>query len=232
MIVVVAGMYRSGSTFSFNVIRESLIERGTVLTQAGNSIPSGYCDADAMHLILKSHAPDEACTALVLRGDVHCICTYRRPEDAIASWMRAFNFGLDDSIEMMRQWLAWHARVSTHTLNIAYEKIDRRPLSTIFRIQRWLVGRSSVWNALHLWWKYDKRRLKVLYDQLAHGPAVEEIGFSYFDRNTFFHRRHIGSVSSRSATQLLVGEDVLQIRQRLSAYVDAQGNFRPSTAAV
>lgn len=226
MIVVIAGMYRSGSTFSFNVVRESLIPLGRVECEATNSIPALRPGNGVLHLILKSHAPDEPCTELIQRGQVRCVCTYRRPEDAIASWIHAFGSNLGEAIEMMHGWLAWHKNVAEYVLNIRYEEVDQHPLRTIILVQRWLLGHVSVRDALRLRWKYDKRRLKAAYDRLVPGPGVRDIGFSYFDRTTFFHRRHLASVGGRRTGNRLATDDVLRIRRALSEYLDASGDYR------
>lgn len=228
MIVLVAGMYRSGSTFSFNVVRELLAARGGVLGHAVDSLGPALFSPDHAHLILKSHAPDEFCTELVRLGAIRCVCTYRKPEDSIASWMRAFDFGLDDSIHRLRSWLVWHQRMAPYCLNVEYEQLDSRPFLAVLRVQHWLLGRYAPIAAWRLRCRYDKRRLKHEYDELENSGDVSDIGFSYYDRETFFHRRHISSVRSAVAGDLLTKPDVQRIRDELASYVDADGRYRPA----
>lgn len=55
MIVAVGGMYRSGSTFSFNIIREILSSFGSVVTLSDNSLPNELVTQE--HLIIKVGYP-------------------------------------------------------------------------------------------------------------------------------------------------------------------------------
>ena len=231
MIVVVGGMYRSGSTFSFNVVRELLARDGPVMTRASDSLLPCPPENGAKHLILKSHAPDALCDDMIRLGAVRCVCTYRRPEDAVASWMHSFGHDLAATIELMRAWLAWHARAARHCLNIGYDDIDRRPLRVILAIQRWLVGGVRPIAALRLRRTYDKRKLMDTYARLERSAAVRDIGFSYYDPTTFFHRRHVSSATSRRASEVLASDDVLRIRSALASYVDANGDYRPPAAS-
>jgi len=231
VIVVIGGMYRSGSTFSFNVVRELLASDGPVMTRASDSILPCAPENGAKHLIVKSHAPDALCDDMIRLGAVRCICTFRRPEDAIASWMHAFGHDLAATIELMRGWLSWHARAAAHCLNVRYDDIDRRPLRVILHIERWLLGGVRPLAALRLRRAYDKRKLMDAYGRLERSAAVRDIGFSYYDPTTFFHRHHVSSAKSRRASEVLAEEDVLRIRSALASYVDANGDYRlPATS--
>jgi hypothetical protein len=228
MIIVVGGMYRSGSTFTFNVVRECLLNRGGVTAQATNAVAPHFLADSEGHLIIKSHAPDEACTRMILSGAVRCVCTYRKPEDAIASYMRAFQYGLDQAIDLVRAWIVWHQRVSGHCLNLRYADVDRRPLRCVLRLQRWLFDRVNFWEAVRIRRTYDKMGLKTKYDLLERDATVQDIGFSYYDQTTYFHRRHISSIESMTGAELLDAGQLARIRQALGSFVDVQGQYRPS----
>lgn len=232
MIVLVAGMYRSGSTFAFNVIRETLETRGGVAAHAGDSLRPGMVAPGSPNLILKSHAPDLLCTDLVRAGAIRCVCTFRNPTEAIASAMLAFGFSLDDSLELMGNWLAWHRSVAPHCLNVDYVDIDRRPLSVILRLQRWLVGAPRPMLAWRLRRTYDKRRVKDRYDALPMTDAVVDGGFTYYDRITFFHRRHVTSIQGIAAASILSGEELRKIRAALADFLDIDGAYRPQIRAI
>ena len=139
MIVAIAGMYRSGSTFSFNIAREILGNTGDVIAVSDNSLPPGFA-GNAGHLVMKTHAPDSQLTALIAGQAISCICTYRKPEDAVASWVRTFGGTPEAGVAIVESWLAWHVQVSDRVLNISYEQIESDPLGVIGRIQRYLTG--------------------------------------------------------------------------------------------
>lgn len=151
--------------------------------------------------------------------------------EAIASARLAFGFSLDDSLELMRHWLAWHRSVAPHCLNVDYVDIDRRPLSVILRLQRWLVGAPRPMLAWRLRRTYDKRRVKDRYDALPMTDAVVDGGFTYYDRITFFHRRHVTSIQGIDAASLLSREELHTIGAALADFIDADGAYRPQIRA-
>jgi hypothetical protein len=54
-------------------------------------------------------------------------------------------------------------------------------------------------------------------------PGITDLGFSYYDSRTFFHRRHVSEVRSRSAEQRLTPERLRMIRDSLATAVPAAG---------
>jgi len=80
MIVFVAGMPRSGSTFSFNVAREILSLRGTVYHEYSHTLTEVVArSAGADHILWKDHSTDEASMRLIELGAASVICTFRKP---------------------------------------------------------------------------------------------------------------------------------------------------------
>ena len=178
------------------------------------------------HLIIKSHGPDSVLTALINKGATPCICTYRKPEDAIVSWMNTFGVALDDATrDLFRAWMIWHRALVFPVLNIDYEHIERRPLQAIHQIQKYLLGKIDAKEALRLRAKYDKARLKKQYEQLPESSNTQNIGFSYYDKETFFHRRHISSLDEIAAVNALAPGQVAHIRQEFGDLVDKNGNY-------
>ncbi len=226
MIVVAGGMYRSGSTFSFNILRELLEVRGGVAVFSGNLLDITVLrNAHAANIVLKSHAPDELCTELIRLGALFCVCTYRKPEDAIASWMQAFGYGIEESLASMLQWVIWHRRVSKYALNINYEDVANAPLGVIEEIQLRIVGSADAPEANELCDKYNRRTLKAKYDQLQESDETTNIGISYYESTTFFHRRHITSLRDLVATELMTSETISRIRHELRDFIDGAGNY-------
>jgi hypothetical protein len=46
---------------------------------------------------------------------------------------------------------------------------------------------------------YKKSTVKRKYDALVPGDDTVDIGFSYYARETFFHRRHVSCIETRPA---------------------------------
>lgn len=123
MIVVVAGMPRSGSTWSFNVAQLALgSKRQSPRTLAADSLPA---DADMFirhpcrHLILKSHFPDGTVLNLLKRSEVVGLATVRDPVDASKSWGRVFS----EAPDPVPAWLEWHQAYKGLFLEIPFAEV-------------------------------------------------------------------------------------------------------------
>jgi len=225
VIVIVAGMQRSGSTFSYNVVRELLDARGGVSTFSSNSIDGILSEPDdSINAIVKSHSPDAMINAILGKRGVPCVCTVRKPEDAIASWMNVFGFSLEDSVATYDQWLSWHQKMHKNMLNIKYEDVDNYSWFVIRRISEYLFGK---WSALevHKIWLNNKK--KAVYKKTSHMDVSDsvDIGFSFYNKINFYHRRHVSSLKSKNASELLSQDQVSYIRSNLSRYLDKDGVY-------
>jgi hypothetical protein len=69
-----------------------------------------------------------------------------------------------------------------------------------------------------------KARVKLQADKLSRDdPCVFDGGFSYWDNQTLFHRRHVSDLQSRPAEQRLTPERLQMIQETLAAAVTAAG---------
>lgn len=230
MIVVIGGMQRSGSTFSFNVARDYLSSRGAVYQEPENdflNVVSRSGESD--FVIMKSHSVSSSCRRLINLGAAKSICTVRRPEDAIASWMETFGFTLERSIDDLKEWLDMFVEIRAHSLVIDYDDIDRRPFYAAWRIGRFL-GYSSPFEAHRIAKRHSKSAVKALTDNLENADrSLVDIGFSQYDGNTLYHRRHVSTLKSRDAAERLPAEAIRMIRDRLARYIDDRGRLTMAT---
>jgi hypothetical protein len=219
MIVFIAGMPRSGSTFSFNVARDVLQARGSVYQKAPppNILQELARAGDTDHVLLKLHQIDETGVLLARYGAARVICTIRRPEDAVSSWMETFDCSEEDSISVVRDWLRLYVVLRPFALTISYRLLDIHPFIAARRIMRFLapnVRLTEIWRSTR---RHAKAEVKKYTDGLARDQKdVHDIGFSWYDSSTFFHRRHISSLKSRSALERLPPEQVQRIRAALA----------------
>ena len=216
MIVIIAGMPRSGSTFSFNIARELLQARGTVAWDTANSLPPASRLAATDHFILKSHHPDPEVLARMAAGEVKALCTYRRPADAIASWAGTFGFSLEDSVGAVRSWIDWHRGQRGRTHDIDYETLERDPLGAILGMQRFLLGSPDAAEAGRLSEAYDKRATFDKVSRMEMDEKTVDLGFSFYDRQTFFHRRHVRSLEPLTAEDTLTPSQLAAVRDALA----------------
>ena len=166
--------------------------------------------------------------AMIGDGTAACISTYRQPEEAVASWMDAFGFSFEESVNTIRDWLIWHSSFNGPVLNIPYETIEDRPLRAILLIQRYLMGHVDKREARRLRQEYDKAHVKQAYDSLSESDETVNIGISHYNATTFFHRRHVSSVSKREISKTLNLTQIANVRQQLGKYVDSEGMYTPT----
>jgi hypothetical protein len=227
MIVFIAGMQRSGSTFSFNVVRELLERRGTIYQEPFPSAVSVVERSNgASHVLFKAHNADDVTLRLIELGAVKVVCTVRKPEDAIASWMETFGFHLDESIACMHDWLRMFVRLRDHALVVRYEQIDRQPWRAALRIARLVCPDARLMEVIQVARRYSKKNVKFMADEfVAEADNIKDISFSYYDTKTFFHRRHVSTLVPRLATDRIGEAAVSSIRRAFRAYIDENGNL-------
>ena len=221
MIVVAGGMIRSGSTFAFNVAREILLAHGDVEVSSSNSIAdAAYARPGDNHFVLKSHAPDESVLKQIRGGALPCVCTIRNPEDAISSWMHTFAFPIESGIESVRTWLAWYVTVRDQVLTVRFDAIEREPMSAIDQIVQYLGLPVNPDFASAFAETYSKAELKKRYDAFDQAKGAVDLGFSYYDPVTFFHRRHISNEQVGQAGGVLSQDQTDRIRTELRDFLE------------
>ena len=225
MLVFVAGMQRSGSTFSFNIARDILSARGGVYQEAcGDALAVLSRAGNAKHVLLKAHFADPTTIALARYGAVRTIITVRRIQDAAASWIETFGFSEAQTIEQLGAWLTLYAQLRDQALIVPYRELDRRPWRTAWRIGRFLAADVTALEALKIARRHRKAAVKRRSDALdLDQQSVQDIGFSYYDHATFFHRRHVSTLRSRPAEVRLPLDQLARIQKALAPNIAAAG---------
>ena len=107
MIVICAGIMRSGSTWSYNVALELVKLTSVSNVRCGYSNKQGIsaCVAEVEEGeagIYKCHDPSDHVITMIRSGEVKCIITIRNPLDCIASRQQ---FQADEPLERSVQWV-------------------------------------------------------------------------------------------------------------------------------
>ncbi len=229
MIVIVAGMPRSGSTLTYNIAREFLIERYTVDPVLSNSLPKNidFAIDTKKAILLKSHSPDKDATDLIVTGRALCICSMRKPEDAIASWMNAFGFSFEESIQHFEHWIAWHSSIAELTLNVDFTEIEKNLVGLIEKIGRYLKCDVSSDGVSFISKKYSKEAMYTKYQKMAKNESenIVDCGFSFYERDTLFHRRHVASLIPRRGSEILTRDQLEAFNARFARFLDGDGNY-------
>lgn len=223
MIVLIAGMPRSGSTFSFNVAREVLLARGRVHQEATYDVARVLeRSGRANHLLLKSHTADRATMALARHGALRTVITIRNIEESIASGVETFGWSDAEAVEHLRAWIQLYIGLRDVALIVPYEQINRTPAYAAWRIARHLVPTVGLFEVLRTTRKFSRARVKAHVDALTvDAEGVTNLGFSYYDEQTYFHRRHVSGLRSRPADQRVPKERIDFVTAALRADVAA-----------
>ena len=143
----------------------------------------------------------------------------------MASWFDTFD-GLPEAavILLMRNWLLMFRQLHGRALIVSYEQIDRRPWIAAWRIARAVCPTIGPVEVIRIARKFSKAEVKRRADQLARDAIdVTDIGFSYFDSATLFHRRHVASMVSRPAKKRLTPEQLTRIQEALAEDIKVAG---------
>jgi len=215
MIAFIAGMQRSGSTFVFNLARELLARSGTVHAEPSMVIRDVLArSAGSDHIVLKAHIPDALLISLVRHGAVKTICTYRSIEDSVASLMDTFGFDLESSIGRVRAWCRMYRDIRGSALNIPYEAVRHRPEWVGNRVGAHLGTGADAGAIVR---KYSRDRVFLAsHSMMESDPDVVNMGFTFYHKETYLHRRHVASLRDRVASAELPVADLNRIRTELS----------------
>jgi hypothetical protein len=225
MIVLIAGMPRSGSTFSFNVVREILRVRGTLHQETCEDVVGAVDRAgNARHVLVKAHSLDQPSMDLAKAGAFKVIITIRRLEDAIASWLDAFDtLPEQTATAVLHRWLSMYQELRDRALVVPYEEIDQTPRLAVRRIARGVCAEVGAIELLRITHRWDKARVKHRADRIMRGSGVQDLGWSYYESDTFLHRHHISEHTSRTADERAGPERLARIRAALGENVAAVG---------
>lgn len=220
MDIYILGMPRSASTYSYNVARLALKRRSPKPTV--DKVDRTLLTFDK-HTLRKAHQEDDETIAKIQSGDGIVVCSIRRPEEAILSWMNTFpDYDLARTIEVYVSWFEMYAKIAPRALTITMENVELHPLESTLAIGRFVCGDYGWWEAVEARWLLGKRRVARLANKVEkrRRPATD-IGFTYYDNATLFHRRHISDRSKFDRRTELIRD----IRSQLAPWIDQQGDL-------
>ena len=234
-VVLVPGMFRSGSTWCFNVVRELLLlvyKRDRLLTVAREDVANVLQEASGNDcwdvIIIKGHVLDDAARELVVNRSAAVIHSFRDPVDAIRSGMRAFNMSFEVCLRLVAQALdiAKLLERERHGCVIFHDDITNCPTELIASMADQLnlaVSSSEVASIAH---KLSLGKVREFTEELTTTPEkfaaqgrIADVGFSYYDTETFFHRRHVSASTCHDSQYHISEAQLLEICKRFAGYV-------------
>ena len=222
MLIFIAGMPRSGSTYSFNVVKQALSRRGDVASVTSDR-RAQFTSGETNHAIYKAHDADDELLSLLQNGSIKSICTIRKPEIAVLSWLNTFGGEPTQVIDtVMLPWMRLYERIAAHSLVISLDEIEGRRLRSTWKIGRYACPDYSPVEWMKDCRNFSKRRVSDLLKEVEDKKRkVVEGGWTYYDEETFFHRRHISDRSKFDTRP----EVLAYIRNRFAPWLDGNGNL-------
>lgn len=194
----------------------------------GGSLLGGLEQAGlSKHLISKGHSADAVTTRFVKLGAMKVILSVRRPEDAIASWMDTFGFSLGESIAALDQWMAMYRELKDHALVLRFETIEHDPFAAARSLANYVCPDASSEEVDAICRHFTKDRVLELCGRIANREGeIEDVGFSFYDKATFFHRKHVTALGERRAADRITSEQIACIRPAMAPHCDERGELR------
>lgn len=224
MLVLITGMMRSGSTFTFNVAKHLLARNGaTMFCEPADEIEDFLRSKGNIydHLIFKQHLGSDFSRLLIKHQCARTICSYRDPLEAMASWMQVFGFSFEQSLHDFKRSIEFINSQRRHALMLSYSEIEETPEVVIGKIARHLTASIEQAECAAIAASLDKDMIKQQYDQLENQAAgVRDIGFSYYDEDTFFHRQHIRGHEAIDAERFFTKQQRELIRAELAFSIE------------
>jgi hypothetical protein len=229
-------MGRSGSTWSFNVVKQ-------LLAQTSVSVRAGYLDAvgDALaregpvcdHLIVKTHVPDAVGLALIKQRACRTIYTYREPLGSILSTMEARGQTLEPAADAVKASLdLMRFQVEAGGVHLVwYDDIVERPQEVVQAIARYLelvLPEAAIAGVATMLSRDNVRRII----RALGTPVPPAAGSSApWDGGNLFASHHVRAKPSDPA-RVFSAPQIAAIAKRLQLYVGGDAALRPEIRAL
>jgi hypothetical protein len=235
VLVLCTGMRRSGSTWSFNVVKQ-------LLARTSSAVQSGAGDlgdllrrqgAACEHVIFKTHAPEELGRALIKQRACRTVFTYREPLDSILSGMETFGDPLDTQIDGVKNDLdVMRFQVEAGgVLCVWYGDIVERTHEVVQAIADYLALALPADAVADVATMLSRDNVRRVIAALGKSAAQSPFGRTQWDIGTLFSRHHVRAHPSDPAQVFSAGE-IAQIAGRLNLYVGSDATLRPEIRAL
>ncbi|WP_424362308.1 hypothetical protein [Methylocystis parvus] len=198
-LVFCVGLYRSASTWVFNVCREIYARQGTPFSSLYADDPrpallESVAAADVC--VVKSHIPDEAFQLIMAAYDPPAIVSIRDPRDCVASLMTQFGVAFEPALEMVEKSAGAMAAMPLMrgALVLKYESPGWRGAEGVLRIAGALNARISRGDAEEIAEKLSVGAVEAFLQQLDEAQYFDRSAAAsgQFHKETHFHPNHVG----------------------------------------
>lgn len=229
MIILCTGMFRSGSTWSFNIVK-SIIEinheNKSIFSEYNESLQSTIVEhsMEFDNLVIKCHKIDTFGKGMIKHGCTKVIYTYREPLEALTSLMQKFNFTFAlalDSIKESLELMQFQKKYS-NVLILSYNEIISKSESSIKKITQHLDAELTDDAIRELAIEFNKDNVKKNSNKISKSDKnTIDVGFSIYDKTSLFHKNHI-----RENQDFFLSDDQrMHAISILKPYVDDDGKL-------
>jgi hypothetical protein len=196
--IICAGLYGSGSTWTFNLMR-GLLEAGGrdfVSEYFEHKIPMAWLEshARAPTLLMKTHKPCDILVGCALQG-APVVLTVRDPRDAVASLMTRFSYTCEEAIGVVLDSAEHLLRLAAvcEPLILKYEDGYLSDPATVERIAGFLALAASEPTRRQLFARLSADSVRrFIGDRFKDRERSSLEAKDEFDAVTHWHPRHVG----------------------------------------
>jgi len=193
MMISTLGVYSSGSTWVFNVVRRLLKQRGgkvfSMFTEEGHDLLS-YNNINMDVIVTKSHHFDLDFIRILGISSSKIIISVRDPRDCVVSLMQRFSLNDSDAISRVSRSSSVVAMVKNQLKNLTffYEDAYFSNEQTIANIAEFLEIKISSEVIKDIYSEYQRENMSCVIK----GRFKDSISNMDYDNDTHWHPGHIG----------------------------------------
>ena len=231
LFVICSGMYRSASTWSYNIIRTILSNKQTLFSEFNQLTESLYNEKinDYDNILLKCHNLDDFAQSLIKNDSAKLVHTYREPLAAISSGLQTFKFlKFDEIIDMVKIGLdiMEFGKKFESALNINYDEITSNSINIVKKISTHLGYDLKNQDIQNIDLQFKLNKIKTRNKHLSKSSKdVRDIKGLIYDKNTLFFKNHILD-NIIEWGEFLSNEQKETAISRLQPFVDESGSLR------
>lgn len=238
MIVLCTGMIRSGSTWSYNVVKMLLKEHSDATNAIySDDIATAFitAGAGADHVVIKSHTPDHLGRFMMKHHMCKTVYTFRNPLDSFASGIQSFGNEFDmhlkhivDSLDL----LAFQVECAGVHF-VWYDEILERPEERVFALADYLGVSIAPERLSSIARMFERENVRNTIREMEKSGTQNRAGrvkvgevekSAQWDTGTLFSSHHI-RIAPASASELLTSEQINDAIGALGKFVDETGEL-------
>lgn len=230
-LILCSGMPRSASTWSYNVIYESIhqFKKGQKSFQRigyfdkldlDNYLVENYINKSNIVLLAKSHFPSDLIVQFIEDGFIKNIYTMRDPRDAVVSIMKKFNSSLENGIKSVKDSIIFIEKIEKNSLLIDYQEIMNFPERALIKIMKYLdetISQDKLESIIH---KNNIENIKnKIEENKLEKKKLKKYKDGYYHLDNLYHENHIINGNDGQYLDYLTKDQIDAIENEFSSWI-------------